>query len=64
MGCAEEAPAAHYEASLPSVTGAAPVGCQAAGMMRSVKVMAQHERLLPASVQEEPKPIRDSPGRN
>lgn len=63
-GCAEEALAAHSEASLPGVTGPAPVGCQAAGRMRSIKVADQHERLLSSCVQEEPKPVQDPPGRN
>lgn len=64
MGCAEEALAAHSEASLPGVTGPAPVGCQAAGRMRPIRVTDQHERLLPACVQEEVKPIRGPHGRN
>lgn len=59
VGCAEEDPDAHSEGSLPAVPAPAPVGCQAAGRMRFLKVTAQHERLLPACVQEETKPIRD-----
>lgn len=63
MGCAEETPAAHSEASLPGVPG---LLLWAAGSRRDevLKVTAQHERLLPACVQEEPKPIQGPPGRN
>lgn len=57
------APAAHSETSLPGMPG---LLLWAAGSRKDevLKVTAQHERLLLACVQEEPKPIQDPSGRN